>query len=210
MNTIAIAIEKFNMNQMVDYPTILIIGDEKACGKTTLIHHILQFFEKKYPLAGEYIVCPKEKINPFYKWHYLDCDIKNDIDDNDIKKILLETQTVDNNFTCSKIVVFDNCLLDAKSWTKNGTIMELVMNGRFYKIPLILSIDTPIDITPEICLNFDYVFLFGTESDITKKKLWDSHARIFSNYSSFISAFDMCTKKFRTLVIDNRNPKPNE
>ena len=65
---------------------------------------------------------------------------------------------------------------------------------------------TPLGITPDLRLNFDYVFLLKEDSQINKKKLYENYASMFPNLTVFDKVFTECTKDHCSMVVDNRKP----
>jgi hypothetical protein len=104
------------------------------------------------------------------------------------------------------IAVMDDCLAKKKTWVKDENIMEILMNGRHYKLTYILTMQTPLGIPPDLRLNFDYIFLLKEDSSINKKKLWDNFASMFPTQAIFEKVFAKCTEDFKAMVIDNRKP----
>ena len=109
----------------------------------------------------------------------------------------------------SGILIMDDCLARKKSWAKDESITEILMNGRHYRLTYILTMQTPLGITPDLRLNFDYVFLLKEDSTINKKKLWDNYASMFPSLQAFEKVFGKCTEDYRAMVIDNRKPSDN-
>jgi hypothetical protein len=109
----------------------------------------------------------------------------------------------------SGILIMDDCLAQKKSWAKDQNISEILMNGRHYRLTYILTMQTPLGITPDLRLNFDYVFLLKDDSTINKKKLWDNYASMFPSLPIFERVFGKCTEDYRSMVIDNRKPSDN-
>ncbi len=109
----------------------------------------------------------------------------------------------------SSILIMDDCLSKKKSWAKDENILEILMIGRHYRLTYILTMQTPLGISPELRLNFDYVFLLKEDSTINKKKLWDNYASMFPTIATFEKVFAKCTENYCSMVIDNRKPADN-
>ena len=202
--------KQFNLDQMVPYPSILIIG-KRGSGKSYVIDNILRSFTKKYAHADISIISPTERMNPFYKHRYPNATIKYDIENNFLKEIIYDSSiAIEEKSNKNKILVLDDCLYRKKAWAKDELIREIIMNGRHYRIPYILTRQFPTgDITPDLRSNFDYVFLLRDDSTINKKKLWDNYASMFPSLHTFENFFNECTKDYNAMVIDNRKPCVN-
>ena len=199
--------KEFNLDQMVDYPSILIIA-KRGCGKSVLIDNILQSLKKKYT-SDINIVSPSEEMNPFYGPKYPDATIKYSIEENFLKEILVGSiKDIEEKSNKNKVLILDDCIGGLKRWQKNETVKEILMNGRHYKIPYVLTLQSPIQLNrhvdQDLLLNFDYIFLLREESTVNKKKLWKDYANMFPSFSTFEKFFDVCTKNYHAMVIDNR------
>jgi len=197
------SINQFKLNQMntFPFPQILIIG-KRGSGISFFINNILKHFT--HPESELAIVCSAKEINQFYKENYPTATIEHELDDTFLKKILLDSQMfIDSKSSKNKVVVFDSCL------NENNNLMDILLNGRYYRISNILVVDDPHIITSELRKKFDYIFLLKDDSTINKKKLWRDYASIFPNVSTFEETFDKCTEDFKAMVIDNHRPHNN-
>ena len=196
---------KLELMDTSSYPSILIIG-KRSSGKTVLIDNILQYFEKRYN-SDTTIFCPREKFQPFYKPKYPNATIKYSFDNDSMREILNDaTIMLEGNYnTKTKIVVFDDCLVN-HNWREDVSISQLLFNGRNYRIPYILCMQSPLTMTPYYRHNFDYIFLLKENSTIVRKRLWD-YTPMFQTQPSFEKIFDECTKDYGIMVIDNTNNK---
>ena len=55
-------------------------------------------------------------------------------------------------------LILDDCLYDA-SWTKDKMMRLLFMNGRHGKIMLVITMQYPLGVPPNLRTNIDYVFI---------------------------------------------------
>ena len=167
----------------------------------------------------EIVIAPTDRMNSFYKYFFPDLYIHYDIKETILNRILLrqsimidkrdEKKKQGKKVDPSGILIMDDCLAKKKSWAKDENIMEILMNGRHYKLTYILTMQTPLGITPDLRLNFDYIFLLKEDSTINKKKLWDNYASMFPTLAAFEKVFSKCTEDYRSMVIDNRKPSDN-
>jgi hypothetical protein len=200
---------------MVPDASIVMIA-KRGSGKSWVTRDVM-YHLKDIPCGV--VIAPTDRMNPFYKYFFPDLFIHYEIKDSTLKKILkrqmdmLEKNKVKKKqgkrVISSAILVMDDCLARKKSWAKDESIMEILMNGRHYKLTYILTMQTPLGITPDLRLNFDYIFLLKDDSAINKKKLWDNYASMFNSLPAFEKAFTECTKDHRCMVIDNRRPTDN-
>jgi hypothetical protein len=206
MNHNKLQIKEFKLDSMVANPSILIIAKS---GKSFIARDIIYHY--RHVPAGA-VIAPTDRMNPFYKHFFPDLYIHHDINDSTLNNILLrqsimiDKKRTDKTIDPSSILVMDDCLTQKKSWAKNHSIMEILMNGRHYGLTYILSVQIPLGITPDLRMNFDYIFLLREDSIFNKKKLWDNYASVFPTYELFDGVFKKCTENYAAMVIDNRKP----
>ena len=215
INTTTFEIKNFDLNSMVKNPSILIIG-KRDTGKSFFIRNILHHYRN---VPGGIVFSPTDKQRPFYKHFFPDLYIHHEIGRRTLQKVLFRQNLIlqkaykmkkeEIDFDPDAVVVMDDVLAGKKSWAKDESIMEILMNGRHYRLTYILTMQTPLGITPDLRLNFDYVFLLKEDSTINKKKLWDNYASMFPTLPAFEKVFAKCTEDYRAMVIDNRKPSDN-
>jgi hypothetical protein len=212
MNYNKFQIFEFKLEKMVCDPAIVMIA-KRGSGKSFITRDILYHLRK---IPGGVVIAPTDRMNSFYKFFFPDLYIHYDIKETILKKILMrqsmmiekqkEKKKVGKKVDPSGILIMDDCLARKKSWAKDEQILEILMNGRHYRLTYILTMQTPLGITPDLRLNFDYVFLLKEDSTINKKKLWDNYASMFPTIHAFEKVFSECTRDYCSMVIDNRKP----
>ena len=85
----------------------------------------------------------------------------------------------------------------------------LFMNGRHWKIMLIITMQYPLGIPPNLRTNIDYVFILREPYLTNRKRIWENYASMFPTLESFCAVMDQCTENFECLVINN-NSKSNK
>jgi Poxvirus A32 protein len=215
MNFNKFKILEFKLENMISDPAIVMIA-RRGSGKSWVARDIV--FRYRH-IPGGVVIAPTDKLNSFYKYFFPDLYIHYDIKETIFKKILSrqfemmekskEKAKQGLKLDPSSILIMDDCLSQAKTWAKDQSIKEILMNGRHYKLTYILTMQTPLGITPDLRLNFDYVFLLKEDSSINRKKLYDNYASMFDTLAIFDKIFDSCTKDHKCMVIDNRKPTDN-
>ncbi|AGC01916.1 A32-like packaging ATPase [Acanthamoeba polyphaga moumouvirus] len=203
---------EFKLEKMVIDPSIVMIA-KRGSGKSFITRDIIYHYRH---VPGGVVIAPTDKMNSFYKYFFPDLYIHYDIKETILTKILerqrkmiqkqKEKKKLGIRIDPSGILIMDDCLARKKSWAKDESIMEILMNGRHYKLTYILTMQTPLGITPDLRLNFDYVFLLKEDSAINLKKLYENYASMFPNIYTFEKAFKKCTEDYKSMVIDNRKP----
>jgi hypothetical protein len=105
-------------------------------------------------------------------------------------------------------VILDDCLYDA-TWAKDILMRLLFMNGRHWKIMLIITMQYPLGIPPNLRTNIDYVFILREPYLTNRKRIWENYASMFPTMESFSTVMDQTTENYECLVINN-NAKSNK
>ena len=215
MNYDKIQIFEFRLEDMKENPSIVLIA-KRGSGKSFIARDIVYRF--RHMPAGV-VISPTDRLQPFFRDFFPDIYIHYDINPSILQRILLrqsimiekerDKRKVGRKVDPSGILIMDDCLSRKKSWAKDQSIVEILMNGRHYRLTYLLTMQTPLGITPDLRLNFDYVFLLKEDSTINKKKLWDNYASMFPTLYAFEKVFRTCTDDYRAMVIDNRKPSDN-
>jgi len=129
--------------------------------------------------------------------------IFNEEDNNDQQEQEQEQEQEQNQK--NDIMIFDDCLSKKRSWVRDQPILELLFNGRHYNKSYILTMSYPLGITPEIRLNFDYIFLFAEDSISNLKRIYDHYGGMFPDFNSFRKVHEQLTEDFGCMVISNKH-----
>jgi len=198
-------------------PVVVLIG-RRDTGKSFLVRDLL-YHHKNIPIGT--VISGTEAGNGFYSKHvpklFIHDEYNTSIIENILKrqKILLKGIKKDEEMhkRPTKIdprafVILDDCLYDG-SWTKDKMMRLLFMNGRHWKVMLIITMQYPLGIPPNLRTNIDYVFILREPYINNRKRIWENYAGMFPTFESFTQVMDQCTENFECLVIDN-NSKSNK
>ena len=102
----------------------------------------------------------------------------------------------------------DDCLYD-NSWSREKVMRLLFMNGRHWKIMLIITMQYPLGVPPNLRTNIDYTFILREPYIANRKRIYENYAGMFPTFESFCQIMDQCTENYECLVISN-NAKSNK
>ena len=105
-------------------------------------------------------------------------------------------------------VILDDCLYDA-TWSRDKLMRLLFMNGRHWKVMLIITMQYPLGIPPTLRTNIDFVFILREPYIANRKRIYENYAGMFPTLESFCQVMDQCTENYECLVINN-NSKSNK
>lgn len=215
MNYNKFKIFEFKLNTMVENPAILMIA-KRGSGKSYIARDLIYHYRD---IPGGVVISPTDRLAGYYKNFFPDLFIHYDIKDTIFKKILTrqlmiiekknQKNKIGKKIDTRSILIMDDCLSRKKSWAKDETIIEILMNGRHYNITYLLTMQSPMGIIPDLRLNFDYIFLLKEASVINQKKIYDNYASMFPTLQIFIKVFRQCTQNHCSMVIDNRSTSDN-
>ena len=191
--------KEFNLDQMVDYPHILVVGKADN-GKDLVVDNIMKYYAEKYDSVLS-IVCPPDRMQSFYDSDYPNTEIRCGFQEEYLKKLLHEAMiamSIGSEKNC--MLVIDDCIDTTEFWD-NKTVEEILMNGRHYKIPYILTMQNPARIPLEFVSTFDYIFVMNEESESNRKKIYDYYADVFPSRFAFEKIFTECTRENQAMVI---------
>tara|TARA_B110000285_G_scaffold39126_1_gene42610 strand:- start:631 stop:1470 length:840 start_codon:yes stop_codon:yes gene_type:complete len=197
-------------------PVIVLIG-RRDTGKSFLVRDLL-FYQQDIPLGT--VISGTEEGNGFYSTHVPKLFIHNEyntvIIENVLKRQRQVLKQVKKDMELYKkctidprtFVILDDCLYDA-SWTRDKMMRLLFMNGRHWKVMLIITMQYPLGVPPNLRTNIDYVFILREPYIANRKRIYENYAGMFPTFESFCQVMDQCTENYECLVINN-NSKSNK
>jgi hypothetical protein len=197
-------------------PVIVLIG-RRDTGKSYLVRDLL-FYQQDIPIGT--VISGTEAGNSFYGEHvpkifiheeYNSCIIENILKRQKqcLKQVQQEQQIYKkSNIDSRAFCILDDCLYDS-TWTKDKLMRLLFMNGRHWKIMLIITMQYPLGIPPNLRTNIDYVFLLREPYLNNRKRIYENYAGMFPTFEAFSQVMDQCTENYECLVINN-NSKSNK
>ena len=215
-------LRKFDMRQISfkttenSGPVIVLIG-RRDTGKSYLVRDLL-FYQQDIPIGT--VISGTEAGNSFYGEHvpkifiheeYNSCIIENILKRQKqcLKQVQQEQQMYKkSNIDSRAFCILDDCLYDS-TWTKDKLMRLLFMNGRHWKIMLIITMQYPLGIPPNLRTNIDYVFLLREPYINNRKRIYENYAGMFPTFEAFSQVMDQCTENYECLVINN-NSKSNK
>ncbi len=215
-------LKKFNMRKITfkpdenKGPVIVLIG-RRDTGKSFLVKDLL-YYHQDIPIGT--VISGTEVGNGFYSKHVPKLFIHNEYNSGIIENILKRQKTVlkqvkreietykRSNIDPRAFTILDDCLYDA-TWTKDKVMRLLFMNGRHWKVMLVITMQYPLGIPPNLRTNIDYVFILREPYIANRKRIYENYAGMFPTFESFCQVMDQCTENYECLVIDN-NTKSNK
>ena len=98
--------------------------------------------------------------------------------------------------------ILDDCLYDDK-WSRDKLMRLIFMNGRHWKIMLMISMQYPLGVPPILRTNIDFVFIFREPVRKNRERLYENYAGMFPTFETFNQIMDKLIGWDECLVIDN-------
>ena len=197
-------------------PVVVLIG-KRDTGKSFLVRDSL-FYQQEIPIGT--VIAGTEEGNGFYGKMVPKLFVHNEYNTAIIENILKRQRTVlkqiKNEMETYKrstidpraFVILDDCLYD-NTWTRDKMMRLLFMNGRHWKVMLVITMQYPLGIPPTLRTNIDYVFILRENYIANRKRIYENYAGMFPTFESFCQVMDQCTENYECLVINN-NSKSNK
>ena len=193
------------------HPRIVMIAPSGS-GKSWIVRNIL--YEMKDIPCGT-VIAPTDKMNKFFDDFlpsaFIHHDYKQDIIPHILgrQKKILEKNEERNKKNKEPIdprtfLVMDDCMATKHLWLKDPNILEIMNQGRHFKLTFILTMQYCLGIQPELRTQFNFIFLLGEDNAASRRKLWEHWAGVFPKFDLFEQVFLQVTSNFGCMVINNR------
>ena len=197
-------------------PVVVLIG-KRDTGKSFLVRDLL-YYQQEIPIGT--VISGTEEGNGFYASMVPKLFVHNEYNTAIIENILKRQRTVlkqikkemetykRSTIDPRAFVILDDCLYDA-TWTRDKMMRLLFMNGRHWKVMLVITMQYPLGIPPTLRTNIDYVFILRENYIANRRRIYENYAGMFPTFESFCQVMDQCTENYECLVINN-NSKSNK
>jgi len=206
-----IQIKKFDP-ATIDPCRICVFIGRRNTGKSQLVTDIL-YHQRKIPMGV--VMSGTEESNEHYQKYVPDTFIYGQYEPDIVKKIISHQQKTlkkmntlqKEDFTSpgnSVFVLLDDCMFDNK-WTRDKDMRCIFMNGRHYRILLLLTLQYCMDLPPSLRGQCDYIFVLRENIIENKQKLYKHFFGIFPTFDAFNEVLTQCTENYECLVLNVRS-----
>ena len=218
----SLELKKFDMKSIsfkandANGPVIVLIG-RRQTGKSYLVRDLL-YYHQDVPIGT--VISGTEEGNGFYSKMVPKLFIHHEYNTAIIENILKRQRSVlkqikkevetykKSNIDPRTFVIMDDCLYD-NTWSRDKMMRLLFLNGRHWKVMLIITMQYPLGVPPTLRTNIDYVFILRDPYIANRKRIYENYAGMFPTFEAFSQVMDQCTENFECLVINN-NVKSNK
>jgi hypothetical protein len=203
-------LKQFDMSSIADDKVIVMMA-KRGSGKSFLVRDLM-YYHSDIPVGT--VISPTESANKFFSHFvpnvFIHDDYKPGIIENFVKRQRQVAEKKTNevalygscNIDPRAFLILDDCLYDS-SWTKDVNVRSLFMNGRHTSCMVVITMQYPLGIPPNLRTNIDYVFILRENIVSNRKRLYEQYAGMFPSFDIFCQVLDQCTENYECLVIDN-------
>uniref|UniRef100_A0A6C0K9Y9 Uncharacterized protein n=1 Tax=viral metagenome TaxID=1070528 RepID=A0A6C0K9Y9_9ZZZZ len=215
-------LKKFDMKKITfkpnenQGPVIVLIG-RRDTGKSFLVRDLL-YYHQDIPIGT--VISGTEAGNGFYGKMVPKLFIHDEYNTAIIENILKRQKMVvrqlkketeaygRSTIDPRTFVILDDCLYD-NTWARDKLMRLLFMNGRHWKLMLVITMQYPLGVPPNLRTNIDYTFILREPYIANRKRIYENFAGMFPTFESFCQVMDQCTENYECLVVSN-NAKSNK
>ena len=215
-------LKKFDMKKIVfdpntaSGPVIVLIG-RRDTGKSYLVRD-LPYYHQDIPIGT--VISGTEAGNGFYGGMVPKLFIHDEYNTAILENIMKRQKMVIKQIKKEKeaygrtnidpraFVILDDCLYD-NSWAREKLMRMMFMNGRHWKLMLVITMQYPLGVPPNLRTNIDFTFILREPYIANRKRIFENYAGMFPTFESFCQVMDQCTENYECLVVSN-NVKSNK
>lgn len=203
-------LKHFDITTIKDENIIVFIG-KRGSGKSWGIKDLL-YYHRDIPIGS--VISPTESSNPFYGGIVPKVLIHDEYTEELLSNVVKRQKMIKkqmrreikrygkSSIDPRSFLILDDCLYD-NVWAKDKNMKFLFMNGRHINEMVIITMQYPLGIPPNLRTNIDYTFIFRENFIGNRKRIYENYAGMFPNYDSFSQVMDQCTEDYECLVINN-------
>lgn len=211
MNSKTLRIHELDLNNIrprtsaedEDGSKIAVIG-KPGSGKSWLIRDLIYSKQHIFPVAE--VISGTEDSNGFFSKIFSDTFIHEKLDASLIQNFS-KRQKIAKQYLPEwawGMLIVDDCM-DDPSLFRNPVFLNLMKNGRHWKLLFILGMQYAMDILPALRICIDGTFIFREANIKFRKILFENYAGIFGDFKLFCKVMDEITDDYTALYIDNRS-----
>jgi hypothetical protein len=180
-------------------PTCIVIGT-RGKGKSWVARALMHAVRK---IRTGIVVSGTEEGNDFYSGFVPSAFVHTELRMCLLKNIVdRQRHKPDKTPDDDVLVVLDDCMYD-RAFTRDTVMRGIFMNGRHWKVMLIVTMQYCMDLPVNLRANIDYVFLMRETNPAVVERLYKNFGGGFASLPVFTEALKMCTVDHGAMVVDN-------
>tara|TARA_R110002072_G_scaffold1999_5_gene16823 strand:- start:6998 stop:7702 length:705 start_codon:yes stop_codon:yes gene_type:complete len=181
--------------------TILVVGKRNR-GKSTLMVDLVRHI----PCPKAIVLSATDKCSHFYEQYFPSHFIYDKYDPDFLSKIIsVQKRLVGQNpdmRVSGLVLIIDDTGFD-KKFLRSKQLFEIVCNGRWYNIALIIGVQDAGSITPPVRSQMDYVCSLAESFRNGQERLYNWFYGVYPTFKDFRTSFAHITQDYGVMVLDN-------
>ena len=197
-------LKKFDPSR-IEATNVLVFLGKRNTGKSFLVRDML-YYNRDIPTGV--VISPTEAANRFYSNMVPSLFIHDEYTPDLVQSItkrqikVMKKTKINKKIDPRTFLILDDCLYDG-CWKKDKNIRYLFFNGRHIKVFLLITMQYPLGIPPELRTNVDFCFILRENNYNNRKRIYENYCSIFPTFEIFCQVMDKITEDYGCLVIDN-------
>lgn len=203
-------LKKFDMSRISADRVVVFIG-KRNTGKSFLVRDLL-YHHRDLPVGT--VISATERANGFYHEMVPSIFIQDEFTPDSVSKVRKRQELVQMTMAQERertgstdidpraFLILDDCLYD-KTWATDKNMRFFFMNGRHISLFLLITMQYPLGVPPNLRTNIDFVFILRENVVSNRKRIYDNFAGMFPNFDVFSQVMNQCTQDYECLVVDN-------
>lgn len=187
----SLELRNFDISTITKHSVCVIIG-KRATGKTVLVKDLL--YNNYNDIKEKTIISPIDNYDIFPDL------VINDYNPEILSNVISKCKSNDKS-NDESLLILDNCL--DSSCFKDTNMISLCMNGRHYKLNVIITMPYALSIPINLRSNVEFVFIFREKNVLNRKLLYEHYAGVFPTFEEFCQVMDQLSWQDNCLVINN-------
>ena len=187
--------------------TISVVAKRNS-GKSILIRYLIN--KQKHLFSKIFVICPTEKINPFYdKITKEDC-IFDEWNESWVEELIESLTKINTHKPLSErknvLLILDDCMSDI-NYNSSKSMKLIYTRGRHFNLSIIATCQY-LNSLPKICRSNCDLIITG-QMNLSSIEMMANEYCSNLDKSEFIKLFNRSTKDYNFLVINNNSVKEN-
>ena len=187
--------------------TISVVAKRNS-GKSILIRYLIN--KQKHLFSKIFVICPTEKINPFYNQITNEDCIFDEWNENWVEELIETLTKINTHKPLSErknvLLILDDCMSDI-NYNSSKSMKLIYTRGRHFNLSIIATCQY-LNSLPKICRSNCDLIITG-QMNLSSIEMMANEYCSNLDKSEFIKLFNRSTKDYNFLVINNNSVKEN-
>ena len=188
--------------------TISVVAKRNS-GKSVLIRYLVN--QQKKLFSKIFVICPTEKINPFYNIITRNDCIFDEWKEHWAEELIEKMTNINANKNLKKrknvLIILDDCMSDI-DFNQSKALKKIYTRGRHFNLSIIATCQY-LNTLPKICRSNCDILISGQMNLCSIEMLANEYCCNLSK-KEFILLFNRSTKDYGFLVVNNNSVKEND